>query len=44
MITCRTESVHFFGFTLKIKIAQKPFIIGSSGPEGLNYESFVGKG
>ena len=31
-------------FTLSIKIAQKPYIIGSLGPEALKYESFEGKG
>ena len=31
-------------FTLSIKIAQKPYIIGSLGPKALKYESFEGKG
>ena len=30
--------------TLSIKIAQKPYIIGSLGPKALKYESFEGKG
>ena len=30
--------------TLSINIAQKPYIIGSLGPEALEYESFEGKG
>ena len=30
--------------TLSIKIAQKPYIMGSSGPKALKYESFEGKG
>ena len=30
--------------TLSIKIAQKPYIIRSFGPEALKYESFEGKG
>ena len=30
--------------TLSIKIAQKPFIIGSLGPKALRYESFEGTG
>ena len=33
-----------FALTLSIKIAQKPYIIGSLGPKALNYESFEGKG
>ena len=31
-------------FTLSIKIAQKPYIIGSLGPKALKYESFDAKG
>ena len=30
--------------TLNIKIAQKPYLIESLGPDALNYESFEGKG
>ena len=30
--------------TLSIKIAHKPYIIGSFGPNALTYESFEGKG
>ena len=30
--------------TLSIKIAQKPYIIGSLGPKALKYESFDAKG
>ena len=30
--------------SLSIKTAQKPFVIGSLGPEALKYESFEGKG
>ena len=30
--------------TLCIKIAQKPYIIGSLGPKALKYESFDAKG
>ena len=30
--------------TLSIKIAQKPYIIGSLGPKALKYESLEGKG
>ena len=31
-------------FSLSIKIAQKPFFIGSLGPKALKYESFDAKG
>ena len=30
--------------SLSIKIAQKPYVIGSLGPKALEYESFEGKG
>ena len=33
-----------FVLTLSIKIAQKPYIIGSLGPKALKYESFDAKG
>ena len=29
---------------LSIKMAQKPYILGSLGPKALTYESFEGKG
>ena len=38
------SSVDGLRFTLSIKIAQKPYIIGSLGPKALKYESFEGKG
>ena len=38
-----TPSLGFF-LTLSIKIAQKPYIMGSLGPKALKYESFEGKG
>ena len=34
----------FWGLSLSIKIAQKPYIIGSWGPKALKYESFDAKG
>ena len=33
-----------FRFTLGIKIAQKPYIVGSLGPTALKYESFEATG
>ena len=29
-----------FGQTIKLKIAQKPYIVWSLGPKALNYESY----
>ena len=44
-IYTHTLNSHGLGpLTLSIKIAQKPYIIGSSGPKAVKYESFEGKG
>ena len=32
------------GFSLSIKIAQRPYTVGSLGPKALKYESFDAKG
>ena len=40
----RTGEIPISTLTLSIKIAQKPYIIGSLGPKALKYESFEGKG
>ena len=40
--SCRFLNGAALCFTLSIKIAQKPYIIGSLGPKALKYESFEG--
>ena len=40
----RNVKVSYKTLTLSIKIAQKPYRIGSLGPKALKYESFEGKG
>ena len=42
MLSLRAMSTH--PLTLSIKIAQKPYIIGSLGPKALKYESFDARG
>ena len=37
-------STRIMKFSFSIKIAQKPYTIGSSGPKALKYESFEGRG
>ena len=39
-----SKKVGFLGLALSIKIAPKPYITGSLGPNALRYESFEGKG
>ena len=39
-----TDEMNPSSLTLGIKIAQKPYIIGSLGPKALKYKSFEGKG
>ena len=39
-----TEILNLSSLSLSIKIAQKPYIIGSLGPKALKYECFEGKG
>ena len=39
-----TQILECSTFSLSIKIAQKPCIVGSLGPKALKHESFEGKG
>ena len=44
MRALRFDKVSLTLSPISIKIAQKPYKIGSSGPKALAYESFEGKG
>ena len=43
MLQADVKAAAIFTLTLSIKIAQRPYIIGSLGPKALKYESFEGK-